>query len=69
MAEVIQHVRFKLTDLVRAAQAAQDSNQRPSTQEALSYYWNWATSRGWFLVAVANQMDPHSAVISLENTK
>ena len=63
----IEHVRFKLTDLIRAVTVAMGEGCIPTVPEALTYYWNWATGRNWRLLAVSNQMDPNSAILSLEN--
>lgn len=68
MADRIEHVRFRLTDLIRSAQMALGTNNKPSVQEALTYYWNWARNRGWHLVAVTNQMDPNQTILSIENS-
>jgi len=62
----IQHVRFKLSELINAAQKALSIPHKPTVDEAFSYYWNWARNRKWELVAVANQMDPNQVVLNVE---
>lgn len=68
MAKKITHVRFRLTELIKAVEKATDAVKGVSVQEAFSYYWNWATNRGWSIVAVSNQMDPNRAILALENS-
>jgi len=68
MARIIEHVRFKLSDLIKAVQAIQQLDQTPSVQEALTFYWNWAQKRQWKLLAVSNQMDPNTTVLNIENS-
>lgn len=68
MSRIIEHVRFKLSDLIGAVQSLEKKTTRPSVQEALGFYWNWALGRGWALVAVTSQLDPSSAVLNIENS-
>lgn len=68
MAKSMVHVRFKLTELVRAVRILQQAPQDLMPADALSVYWNWARDRGWRLVAHAKQMDPHNLRASLESS-
>lgn len=62
----IKHVRFLLSDLIKAVQVAAKLEKVPTVSEALTYYWNLITSRKWVLIGVTNQMDPNSTMLCLE---
>lgn len=68
MARELYPVRFKLSELLAAVRRTLNIEAAPNTQEALKFYMEWATSRGWSLVAAANQLDPGSLVTRLERT-
>lgn len=68
MARRLEHVRFRLTDLIRAAQKAQGLNRQPTTQQALTFYWNWVNQRGWHLHGMTSQIDPNTTILAVENT-
>jgi len=48
---IARHVRFKASELIQSLECY-GKIRRPSISEAMSYYYNWAMSRGWSLVAV-----------------
>jgi len=57
MAEELRHVRFSLSDLIYAVQAFRGDTTPLSADQALTWYWNWASDRGWKLKMIANQID------------
>ena len=66
MADQYFHVRFKLRDLLVAAQADLGLDYAPAVADALTYYWNWAGGRGWSLVSVMGYRDTFSAFTAQE---
>jgi hypothetical protein len=66
MASEFFHARFRLSDLIKAVQKA--LSVTPTVPAALTYYWNWASARGWRLKAVSNQMDPNQVILSVERS-
>jgi hypothetical protein len=66
MAAEMRHVRFTLTELIQAVQATCGEAQAPSADEALTWYWNWATNRGWSLRMIANQINSAALATRIE---
>lgn len=70
--KTIEHVRFRLTDLVRAVEqfrelkGIEDGPLGFTPKDALAYYWGWCQRRGWRLVAMSAQIDPSVASVRME---
>ncbi len=65
MARVIEHVRFKLTDLIDAVEKVGKLSRKPTVQGAFAYYWDLVlTARGWRIEALTSQMDVRGTILN-----
>jgi len=67
MAKKFFHVRFRLGDLLRAVGVKLGSGSSPSPSEALTYYWGWASSRGWSIYSAHSQFIPSTSLLTVSD--
>jgi hypothetical protein len=60
------HVRFRLSELIRAVHTMLKGGPLPSAQEAMTYYLGWASSLGWELQAMSHHIDSATAIKVVE---